>query len=395
MGKIAIILGAGATRGSGYKLRLPDCKIDIPIDEDFLKVVFENEIHTDCLQRPSGKLLYDSFKSLMEEFRIMENERVISDIGLEEIWNTVVLNNKFIQQNLIQLKVEKLRKGWEGQSESPEVKLIKRADFFLRLLVQRVYGRIDYNDVKDENDSYKKLFSLLTLTSLSKEVSFLTFNYDLCVENSLWRYMGNEQYFYYPNFDDNYIPKNFEQYPIYKLHGSLNWWHGYDGFIRLKREKILEPNLLETYFQERSFESWKRYQPAIIPMDFLKEELHHEEGQVRLHRHYLNLWAKAGRELEEAEKIIIIGYSFPPADPHVRWLMRASRCNLFGENNKNNKSGEKHIFFITKSDDKTEQTKNTIKAIFENEPKICKKGFEHCSDDLMEWLKKISNKTTF
>ncbi len=382
MSRIAIILGAGATKGSGYKLKLPDRKIDIPVDKDFLKVVFENKIHNMCLQKSSGELLYDSFMSLMREFRIIENEKVISNLGLEETWNTVVLNNKFVQQNLIQLDVKELREEWKEQSESPQVKLIKRADFFLRLLVQQVYGMIDYEEINHYDSSFNKLFTQLGLTKRSKEISFLTFNYDLCLENSLWNFMKKTQYFYYPNFEDNYILDQFKQYPIYKLHGSLNWWHGFDGYIRLKKENILRPNLVNAYFQEGSFDSWEKYQPAIIPMDFLKEEFYDEKGQARLHRHYMNLWALAGRDLEESEKIIVIGYSFPPADPHVRWLIRASQCNLF---NKSNEFKPKTVYFITKYDEETNKTISILKVLFRQNPVVCDKGFENCFEDFKTW----------
>jgi len=386
MDKILIILGAGATRGSGYKLKLPDGRRNkIPVDKDFLKVAFENKIHKKCQSNRSLRLLYRSFISLMEEFRIIKKEKVISNIGLEEVWNTVVLNNKFVQQNLIYLEVEKLRKCWKEQSEPPQVKKWKRADYFLRVLIQKVYGEMI---ITTTEDNFRKLFALLKLEK-PKPVSFITFNYDLCLENSLSKSIHNKDCFYYPNFNYRYNFNRFKRYPIYKLHGSLNWWHGYDGFIRPNEDILKSIKVTKNrYFKEKSFNSWEKYQPSIIPMDFLKEEFFNEQGQHRLHRHYMNLWKQAGIALGEADTIVIIGYSFPPADPHVRWLMRASQCNLFS---KENKFRFKSIFFVTKCNKDEKETIDTLKTLFtfKYEPTVCMKGFENCFEDLKKWLNEI------
>jgi len=421
MSKIAIILGAGATTGSGYRLVIKGNKKEkIPTDVNFLKTVFENRIHeeskkevSDALKEVSkdlkidpGDLLFDSFDSLMQQFGIRDGKPDDKEyLGLEETWNTVVLNDKFIKLSLVRFNTERIEKNWSRTfSEPPQIKIRKFADYFLRILVQKVYGEmIDYSKGREsDSDSFKSMFKLLGIkehkdlkNKIRNNISFITFNYDLCLENSLWEEMDKQQYFYYSNFDDNYIAKARMLFPIHKLHGSLNWWHGFDGNVKLLRRgrEIIEPIPIKqvNYFKEGTRESWEKYQPSIIPADFLKEELFSGEGQERLHRHYMKLWAKAGRALQEADTIVIIGYSFPPADPHARWLVRASRSGLFYREKACNLKG---VYFLTYCGSQIKETTETIKSLFGHEPEVYSEGFEKCLQDkhLEKWLGKVLRK---
>jgi hypothetical protein len=99
----------------------------------------------------------------------------------------------------------------------------------------------------------------------------------------------------------------------------------------------LVPWHLNRFFQNRSYDEWGdetkqvilevasklpdhkhvkcghnlNPEPVIVPPTWNKTEYHGALGQV---------WAQAGRELSEAENIIVIGYSHPVSDSFFKYL---------------------------------------------------------------------------
>lgn len=373
-GHTLVILGAGATVGSGFKLR---DGTEIPYDKNFFETA-KKWLETDLFEyrtEQGAAILYKSFDYMWKKYGS-------NDIGLEEMWNTIVIHTKFVEKNAIHFGVDNYFKV-KGMSNSPSVKIVRWADFYMRILIQKVFAEeLDYKQNIGRNyDSFKRLFEVLSLKETDKKVSFVSFNYDLCLENKL-KEAGIS--FFYPNFTDDMGTNGV---PIFKPHGSLNWWHGYDGFVRLK-EDWCQPIMIKenSYHLENSPRSFSKYQPAIIPLDILKEELFNEVGQQRLHDHFMRISMEVGKAVERADKIIIIGYSFPSADAHVRWLMRAGTRGMFSKGSDKNTRSEKKVFVVTNNDDGKENLHKTIKGLFCSMPETFAQGFENCFDGLKGWL---------
>lgn len=145
--------------------------------------------------------------------------------------------------------------------------------------------------------------------------SFITFNYDLCIDFSLhysrWKY----DYFLESEEKDNHTP-------LLKLHGSINW-----GLS--KNKEIVPYHMKEAYFhpfqgdKDVFFDLGTNLHkikhkneplsgpPVIVPPTWNKNSYH---GQLT------NVWSKAAYEIAEAQNIFIIGYSLPETDSFFKYL---------------------------------------------------------------------------
>lgn len=145
--------------------------------------------------------------------------------------------------------------------------------------------------------------------------SFVTFNYDLCLDFSL--NFENRQYDYCLSTDSK-----LDVSPLLKLHGSINWGLSDDQEIipyniREANFNFLEPNGSVKYDLGSKIHH-KEYQgralngpPVIVPPTWNKNSYH---GQLS------HVWSKAAYEFAEAENIFIVGYSLPETDSFFRYL---------------------------------------------------------------------------
>ena len=125
------------------------------------------------------------------------------------------------------------------------------------------------------------------------------------------------------------LPSEVEnRFRLFKLHGSFNWlWSKVTGNIyfgglnkaiaRLfdeKSERVLD---IKSYYgdsQPGQFAEWKRdLAPILITPTHLKD----------LRNAYLaELWRKAETALRQAQRVTFIGYSLPPDDIHLKYMMK-------------------------------------------------------------------------
>jgi len=147
------------------------------------------------------------------------------------------------------------------------------------------------------------------------EYSFITFNYDLCLDYAL----------HFHRFGYDYCltgAKGSGRSPLLKLHGSINWGVADDGEIVPKYVSEarfdLYPGLDHVFYNLGSTLHLKEHKgsklngpPVIVPPTWNKNSYH---GQLS------NVWAVAAEELSEAENIFIIGYSLPETDSFFRYL---------------------------------------------------------------------------
>jgi len=156
--------------------------------------------------------------------------------------------------------------------------------------------------------------------------SVLTFNYDLGLDFAL----------HYHNAGPDYClgqPRGGVR--LLKLHGSVNWARCRDGSVvpwpiaeYLSRRLIVDlPGTTEKTFavtmssELDSYRGWPSppIEPYIVPPTWSKSSQHKELA---------NVWKQAAMELEDAEFIVVIGYSCPESDAFFRYLYALGTSSL-------------------------------------------------------------------
>lgn len=137
--------------------------------------------------------------------------------------------------------------------------------------------------------------------------TIITFNYDMVLEESLKQWGEKVWYGFDPDdveLDDleHYSPtKTEETISIFKIHGSINWTHpedperlvrvcgSYSDIVALKKPVILVPP------------TWKKGMTGGLN----------------------TVWNEAVDALSKATRIVIIGFSLPATDIHIKYLLAA------------------------------------------------------------------------
>ncbi len=149
-----------------------------------------------------------------------------------------------------------------------------------------------------------------------QKAAVLTFNYDLIVEMALQREVGN----YRPR--DVYAlpilsrrdtagfmfaesPSDEQRPTLYKLHGSTNWL--YSG-----TSDPHAPIVLEEPSNDRHL--YDDLQPVIVPPTSSKSPFY---GNTALRAQ----WRNAFQHLQDADRLVIMGYSMPTTDLQIRSLL--------------------------------------------------------------------------
>jgi hypothetical protein len=131
--------------------------------------------------------------------------------------------------------------------------------------------------------------------------SVITFNYDIELEKALDRIgatfgygLDNDESVLRPSLSES-LPL-----PIYKVHGSVNWWEQ-DG----------NPDALTvTNGHDPTTENRRR---VLVPPTWQKSF----GGPLR------EVWQGALEAIENATRIVVVGFSMPPTDLHFRYLLAA------------------------------------------------------------------------
>lgn len=144
--------------------------------------------------------------------------------------------------------------------------------------------------------------------------SFITFNYDLCLDHALHASGKRINYC----LDGN----NKTSTLLLKLHGSINWGTDEEGIIHPHEvseanfqlwgdTKFVYFNLGSTLDQKQINGKALVGPPVIVPPTWNKNSYH---GQLS------NVWSAAAEEFSQAENIFVIGYSLPETDSFFRYL---------------------------------------------------------------------------
>jgi hypothetical protein len=144
----------------------------------------------------------------------------------------------------------------------------------------------------------------------------VTFNWDVLHEMILWKARKWDWRDGY-GFSVGHDPKNWSAVKILKLHGSCNW------SLQGQKDSTLNLDHTDFYFQtcgEVNAEeisiplgSSSDFGHSLIVPSYLKAPW---EKPV-----LLSIWQQASEAIKTAEKIIVIGYSLPPADAPTRTML--------------------------------------------------------------------------
>lgn len=312
--KTVVILGAGATKGSGYTL----CGQDLPGDRDF----FGNPLVQKRLSN------YPALDAMLSFFRKV-HKRKLAHVGLEEVWTFLDFSRRDLYRPLTDLKKE--RNEWLKEIRKPESRrdddhywgrfyrkhrtipapdemdLHLLAGWDLRRLVSEIYGAADApNDLN--------LYNLLLTNKIppNSAITFISLNYDLVLEHAL---SGARAPWYYAHVSTT-VDCDQSGIEVIKPHGSLNWlFKGNVPFVSITTDCRLASVAHRSFVENRFREA------LIIPPTQVKDTLNTRETQAPETRELLSkLWKRMADALIAASRVFIIGYSFPSTDHHLRTL---------------------------------------------------------------------------
>jgi hypothetical protein len=211
-----------------------------------------------------------------------------------------------------------------------------------QLLLNRIKRHVSFVLGRSTICRYGKQTRAL-VNSLDESDTIINFNYDLLVDQELITsnagvYFPREGAYQYHNFADVILDKPFNDYPLrsralrekntgeglyLKMHGSLNWTNCTntscprstsieigDVFhsLLLRNSPTGGPPRCDTCKGEVS--------TVIVPPLLNKPVMHSPV--------FRNIWSNALEALKQAQKIVVIGYSFPPTDFYTEWLFRSA-----------------------------------------------------------------------
>lgn len=375
-----LVLGSGATAGSGFLAKdSHNADFAPPTDKEFWKtidaVAGRANIQTPALDGLRKRLRLDS-----------------DALGLEESWNIIAIHKKYAARNFYALDrkvrdelyaVSSIRRWVDGRGLAVEYAEATQAELEMLQLLTHMYGRSII--ASSGRGVYKALVDSIEATARQFSVSALTYNYDCAFEMEM---CIKARDFYYPNFEPFPMIKN--SIPVLKLHGSLNWAHGRDGFVRPRlrrrgsavleqndmRASLFDPGEIGNFGGFRnshivSPDDMENWSPMVIPPVLFKEELFFNTGQEEVRGHFENIWRLALDRVRRADLIVFVGYSFPLGDPHARWLF-------------NNKREGSQVFVINVA--AALPSENRLKAILGEHTRFCYCGFDGSGPCFQKYL---------
>jgi hypothetical protein len=327
------ILGAGFSKGYNPK--------DVPLIEQFLKCAKKKKV-----LKPEGehKELVDFVGKYFGEYSSVNIETLASFLTTELIPD-------IDQRNIYR-------------------------DKLYRQLISIVTGTLseiqDHPVDKDVQDTYKKFVDKI----VKNGTNIITFNYDLILDKLLldtdnwWHTTGYGVKIPIDIEPETLFPVDNSEMQYLKLHGSLNWSRRIVPHPKYGDRIVLSPfgfNVnheriprIHTGSPSESF-----YDPFIVPPIMAKESFYKDPLLQ-------NIWYEAKDLLCKAHEIVIIGYSFPPADFPAEFLFRQSIASP-------SSGKEKKIRVINREID--DSYKSRVENIFQ------KSSFEYREEDVVEFLK--------
>ncbi|MFZ0821584.1 MAG: hypothetical protein WAM91_16085 [Candidatus Acidiferrales bacterium] len=293
MSETVIILGAGASRLAGAPLMNDFLDVADAIrknsgakDEDFERVF----IAKDALQAVHSKAQMDLL-NLESVFAAFEMAKLLGRLGSLPINETDSLPNSM--RRLIYKTLQ------------ATVKFPVRNE--------RIYPPRPYDELA------KALAAIWSANSVrALKTSFITFNYDVCLDYAL-AFQGLP-------IDYSLGPFKGSGFKVLKLHGSLNWsqCEKCKGIVPLavglyvNSSRFVLLDLKEITFDfSRGLAGLKCCNENLKPDPFIAPPTW---NKTQYHSQLAGVWRAAAQELSGAENIIVCGYSLPETDQFFRYL---------------------------------------------------------------------------
>lgn len=302
MAKNVFILGAGASKEAGT-----------PLMAEFLDVA-RDLLASGEIEAPRDKESFQKVFEAIRQFRTIHYKSYIDLDNIEAVFGA--------------FEMARLLKGSVNYSAEEVETIIKGIRTLISKTIELTMKYPLNRSGISANPTYASFAELVVkLGSESGKYasSVITFNYDLGLDVAFYCH-GVRVDFALPQDDDR------GTFKIMKLHGSLNW-----GKCSHKDCGLIVPWHLDCFFKKCHYDVWGdetkqvildvasklsehkhakcncnlNPEPVIVPPTWNKTEYHGALGEV---------WAQAGKELSEAENIIVIGYSHPVSDSFFKYL---------------------------------------------------------------------------
>ena len=187
--------------------------------------------------------------------------------------------------------------------------------------------QINKNDtLKHRRNCYDELID--HVISIDEINCMISFNYDLFLDKAAvinnhdivgnyhiqFRHIEN-----FPSYEDR-LTQGWKEKDIHllKLHGSLNW--GYCPHC--KEVSLAFYQRYKSIFKKRCPECGCKLEPILVPPTYFKD----------FPEPLANIWKVAEDYLQRADRLIIIGYSFPDIDIEAKWLFKRAICRNRNKN---------------------------------------------------------------
>lgn len=310
MKKTLLIIGAGCSAGSA----------SLPTDKDFLYQKY-SEIEKEYFLKKGIDKLYPFGGAnpdvLVEHWRQYRLEIVWSEIDANYNSPKFILKPNEIEEiysTLKRLAEEELRGNLESKyysvyqyqdptNRTPYQYLFMFAGWELKKIIYKTYTQI----LKEEQKKlYEKLIEFCVRESDCVEI--ISFNYDTLIEQALERY-------HYEVIDN---PKK-DGIKIIKPHGSVNWLQidkpSNQSQNIISCDKPLD--LIHMGYKETGF-----FQPALVGLIDRKPEYEIDRGI------YKSLGIAIEHSLMDADRVVVVGYSFPSGDRHIKGILKEAKVQM-------------------------------------------------------------------
>ena len=329
--KYVFIMGAGASKDD-----------NIPVQDEILKNILKSEFafkNKEGLHKKEYTKVSQKIKQLL--YTIFTGNTAVENISLEAIFNileTAITKN----QDIGNISVDKIKQYYDALLEG----------IMFATLTDAKLKEHNINNLKTKSPYTilgKKLYDGYN-NRKNINFSFITFNYDICLDRVLLSmYNKDEDYSYDVDFGielGNYEDENWFHRPrkrkIYLLrpHGSINWLFCRScGKVFSKISK-----------QGKPIELVKGRKCYYCGLDSIEPYIvHPTNNRIYKNKYIMQIWDKVENLLQEADHWCFIGYSLPKTDRYFSYLL--SRIYNFRKlkNIKNNKTPEISVININKA----------------------------------------------
>ncbi|MEG0292116.1 MAG: SIR2 family protein [Anaerovoracaceae bacterium] len=347
--KTAIFLGAGASKADGA-----------PLQSEILFEYFNSE----------------KFKNSKENMDLQIGEFFKSMFDID-VWN--VKGNTYFpkfEEALGMLDLAKER--GESFLNFGDVNNLIYNEKIDRLRIYFVFLlAITIGDKVKADNYHKKLLENLKANDILKDITFVSTNYDLLIDDAIREVVSE----YKINYGIEQLAGEElscdvkSKIDLLKIHGSLNWLYC-PACNKLYRKEIsiteINKELGGEYLRCDNCKCSRI--PIMVPPSYYKD----------MTNIYLStIWHLAEQKLLEVDHLIFCGYSFPNADMHIKYLLKRAQVNR--------KSSKLKITVINDFDNKEESKRlmeaNRYKRFFGEDVNFEMISFEEFALDPMKIIK--------